>query len=210
MMKLLITTAAYIAFLLAPTAANPATVNLIGDLIFADEFFPCATCEATDASFTVNPFTVGPNVETSLSPDQMVNFIGVDFDASSLVFTVCCDLAFNPGAFNGPEFFILSGNPFGDVVSVSSPPGQPVAAFVSGGVLFVNWQGDSFLANDTTTITFGLSAVPEPSTWAMMLLGLAGLGFAFRNSRRKAAAYGENAAREAVAWGAVLRKSSAI
>jgi uncharacterized protein (TIGR03118 family) len=30
-----------------------------------------------------------------------------------------------------------------------------------------------------------ISAVPEPSTWAMMLLGLAGLGFAFRQSRRK-------------------------
>ena len=30
-----------------------------------------------------------------------------------------------------------------------------------------------------------ISAVPEPSTWAMMLLGFAGLGFAFRKSRRK-------------------------
>ena len=31
------------------------------------------------------------------------------------------------------------------------------------------------------------SAVPEPSTWAMMLIGFAGLGFAFRQSRRKVA-----------------------
>jgi uncharacterized protein (TIGR03118 family) len=30
-----------------------------------------------------------------------------------------------------------------------------------------------------------ISAVPEPSTWAMMLLGFAGLGFAFRRSRRR-------------------------
>jgi hypothetical protein len=29
------------------------------------------------------------------------------------------------------------------------------------------------------------SGVPEPGTWAMMLLGFAGLGFAFRQSRRK-------------------------
>jgi hypothetical protein len=29
--------------------------------------------------------------------------------------------------------------------------------------------------------------VPEPSTWAMMLLGFCGLGFAFRKSRRKVA-----------------------
>ena len=27
--------------------------------------------------------------------------------------------------------------------------------------------------------------VPEPATWAMMLLGFAGLGFAFRRSKRK-------------------------
>jgi hypothetical protein len=30
-----------------------------------------------------------------------------------------------------------------------------------------------------------VAAVPEPSTWAMMLLGFLGLGFAFRQSRRK-------------------------
>jgi hypothetical protein len=28
-------------------------------------------------------------------------------------------------------------------------------------------------------------AVPEPSTWAMMLLGFLGLGLAFKQSRRK-------------------------
>jgi hypothetical protein len=34
---------------------------------------------------------------------------------------------------------------------------------------------------------FVAQGVPEPSTWAMMLLGFAGLGFAFRRSRRKVA-----------------------
>jgi hypothetical protein len=38
----------------------------------------------------------------------------------------------------------------------------------------------------TETLTFGVAAVPEPSTWAMMLLGFVGLGFAFRQSRRRA------------------------
>jgi hypothetical protein len=31
---------------------------------------------------------------------------------------------------------------------------------------------------------FSVSGVPEPATWAMMLLSFAGLGFAFRHSRR--------------------------
>ena len=42
---------------------------------------------------------------------------------------------------------------------------------------FVGASGDHFV----TPVT----SVPEPSTWAMMLLGFCGLGFAFRHSRRK-------------------------
>jgi PEP-CTERM motif len=43
-----------------------------------------------------------------------------------------------------------------------------------------------FTDNNDNTIGFlATSAVPEPSTWAMMLIGFAGLGFAFRQSRRK-------------------------
>jgi CHRD domain/PEP-CTERM motif len=50
--------------------------------------------------------------------------------------------------------------------------------------------GETYLNIHTTNFPNGeirgfLSAVPEPSTWAMMLLGFAGLSFAFRKSRRK-------------------------
>jgi PEP-CTERM motif len=37
-------------------------------------------------------------------------------------------------------------------------------------------------------ITGAVSAVPEPSTWAMMLIGFAGLGFvAYRRTKKSAA-----------------------
>jgi PEP-CTERM motif len=54
--------------------------------------------------------------------------------------------------------------------------------------------GAGFLSLSGGTINIGTAtvaglaptaAVPEPSTWLMMLLGFAGLGFAFRQSRRK-------------------------
>jgi len=40
----------------------------------------------------------------------------------------------------------------------------------------------------TATVTTGVSGVPEPSTWAMMILGFAGIGFmAYRRSRKSSA-----------------------
>ncbi|HSU99819.1 MAG TPA: PEPxxWA-CTERM sorting domain-containing protein [Roseiarcus sp.] len=49
----------------------------------------------------------------------------------------------------------------------------------------ISSNGLSGAANDT--IDLSAATVPEPSTWAMMLLGFAGLGFtAFRKSRRAA------------------------
>jgi hypothetical protein len=64
---------------------------------------------------------------------------------------------FNPGAA-GNFAFVLEYN------ECCGPPAELV------------WQING--------VTVG--GVPEPSTWAMMLLGFAGLGFAFRQSRRKA------------------------
>jgi hypothetical protein len=168
--------------LLAGLSPTPTTAaNLIGDVIFATYDFPCDTCEASDASYTINPFTVDAGLETSLvvGVDSATE---VDFGSSSLAFTVLSDITYNPAAFNGPEFTVLTGHPFGSVIDVTSPAGEPVAAHVSGGVLFVNWQGDSFSANDTITITFG---VPEAPAWTMMLLGFAFLGAAaFMGNRR--------------------------
>jgi hypothetical protein len=53
-------------------------------------------------------------------------------------------------------------------------------------------DGETYINIHTTMFPGGeirgfLSAVPEPATWAMMLIGFAGLGFAFRQSRRRVA-----------------------
>jgi hypothetical protein len=153
--------------------------NLIGDVILGTYNVPCAgaDCDAFEEyEYSVNPFTVD-----AVLPETNLNIIdgdlntGVDFNASSVVFTFAQDITWLPYAFNGPEFFVISGNPFGSVVSVTSPAGEPVDAYVSEGVLYVNWQGTSFKAGDTVTVAFG---APEASAWTMMLLGFAGLGFA--------------------------------
>jgi hypothetical protein len=76
----------------------------------------------------------------------------------------------------------------------STPPGefdwsyntlnQPVGTFAVG---TTDDLGSKIALNHTNTLSFYFSifVVPEPSTWAMLLLGFAGLGFlGYRQTRR--------------------------
>jgi hypothetical protein len=56
---------------------------------------------------------------------------------------------------------------------------------VTPGVGIVGLPGSTTLRSFTSSFTGSADAVPEPSTWAMMLAGFAGLGFlGFRQSRK--------------------------
>jgi hypothetical protein len=58
----------------------------------------------------------------------------------------------------------------------------------SNGAFIIAWEvvnGPGVFINPTSDL-IGTPSVPEPSTWAMMLIGFCGLSFAcFRQSRRK-------------------------
>jgi hypothetical protein len=58
-----------------------------------------------------------------------------------------------------------------------------VATLSNTVLLFEGYQNPAWNGLDKVSVV--ASAVPEPSTWAMMLLGFIGIGFAFRQSRRK-------------------------
>jgi hypothetical protein len=46
-------------------------------------------------------------------------------------------------------------------------------------------SSDGFWLSDTVTVTAGaIEAVPEPSTWALMLIGFGGMGWLLRSRRR--------------------------
>jgi PEP-CTERM motif len=94
------------------------------------------------------------------------------------------------------------------MTSGSSTPSQTLTTLASPGIgpfFWANWGSDtySFVANGTSaTLQFSVtnqqydvgldsvsisSAVPEPSTWAMMILGFAGIGFmAYRRKSKLA------------------------
>jgi PEP-CTERM motif len=86
-------------------------------------------------------------------------------------------------------FGYTSGSP---LLGSSTFDNQTIASlgFTPGTYVF-SWNSSvvgTAVTDDSVTVEVG-SAVPEPSTWAMMLLGFAGLGLVgYRASRRAAAA----------------------
>jgi hypothetical protein len=88
------------------------------------------------------------------------------------------------GPFGGnplTDSFLLNGH----VVSFAAANNQLLGAlsFTTGTTFTFQENG-----NNAAFYVSGLSftpGVPEPATWGMMLLGFVGLGFAFRQSRRK-------------------------
>ena len=87
-----------------------------------------------------------------------------------------------PGGFIGVPLGYISGSPL-----------SATATFANESLASLElWQGiyEFTLPNDTVTFTIGgaaPAAVPEPATWAMMLLGFFALGGVMRAPRRKAA-----------------------
>ncbi len=96
------------------------------------------------------------------------------------------------GAFAG--FGIFGSPPYSQPATFDSPAFVgydafsnlgPVSIHYDGNVdpLFVNGADANFTA--FTNVTFTARSVPEPATWAMMLVGLGGLGAVMRSVRRR-------------------------
>ena len=168
------------------SAGTAAYASIVGDTIVGAYGFGNSPANLFAVSYSPNPFVVGQGVDSILNIGSGNAIVQVDFSANSLILTQTVETSFSPAAFNGPDFQIVTGNPFGVVSSVVASGGQNISAWVSGDTLFVNWQGMGFASGNTVTVNF-TSAVPEPSTWAMMILGFAGIGFmAYRRKSKPA------------------------
>jgi hypothetical protein len=220
MKKLLITVAAYIPFLLAPTAATPATIVETFAIPFPfnapiinpfpiqllstniQQFNP-ALGTLNDVQLTLTgSFRWFPRLDATHPPHELVvstmlspaltasqTFLGIPVTDDLVPVTLnLMGTSTNPVFLNfitGTSFVTdeLDLNLFG----ISDLPDQVSGVALPGSQL-LNLQG---------TVTYDYTpnaAVPEPATWAMMLLGFAGLGFAFRHSARKRSTIALNAA----------------
>jgi hypothetical protein len=103
-------------------------------------------------------------------------------------YTLTFDLAGNARGDVSKTTVITLGNFTQSITLASSDPYQ-LRSFTftttGGSLVFSDLAGGNpNIGNIVDNVALS-SAVPEPSTWAMMLLGFVGLGFAFRQSRCK-------------------------
>lgn len=119
------------------------------------------------------------------------------FSIGSLSFDLSNDplaaIQYNNGNFNGfaaNELFTFAGNEYDLLISGGTwsiylaPGGNPTGGPLVNGYFNI---GNAALTGQTPYVPT-VAAIPEPSTWAMLILGFAGIGFmTYRRSRRRPA-----------------------
>jgi hypothetical protein len=172
---------------LAIGVSSAATAGLNGNTVSANYDWPTLGTVLYASGTAV----VGPGVEfdniggfgVGLSPT-------VDFSDSNILVTYPGGwLLSGTGSFDG---WVFTDYTKSDIIGVSlagtNLPGFTAAdlSFDSSDV-YANTLGLGPLFSAGTYISINVSTVPESSTWAMILLGFVGLGFAGYRTSRKAA-----------------------
>jgi hypothetical protein len=163
-------------------SASPAAATILpGDTLSITFLFPDA-----------NTVFSGP-VETQFMVSGASLPIFPGFQTGTATFTADSVLLSQSAPHNVYPIVAFDGIKIADITNPAAFAGwtvQPGATFPSftefqsDGAIFVNLEGNRNIEGD---ITIG-GAVPEPSTWAMMVLGFAGLGLMIYRRRRRALA----------------------
>lgn len=197
-----------------PTSANPpvfgfaasgqsATGTLLIDILVPNNI-------AAPGSFTISPFTGTPaggsltgtaNLfsTTAWTSGQLDTYLGISASPANGIDAYAAGLAMQSGATG---FWVYQAN-LGTTTLLGTSgvggPGQdnylmllgqtvPVGTYIVGFLAQTNANGTGYGATaNSGAILVTDPPVPEPATWAMMLLGFGAIGFGARRSRRKAA-----------------------
>jgi hypothetical protein len=167
----------------AALGVHSAEASLIGDTVDVRYLLP-------DTSTTSQHFGTFTITGTESFTDAYGNS-SISFGSSAITVMNLTPGAFSSFAFSGYDIQLISGAPFSNVVIDPSSS----SAFASGSVLTfssndiqINLAGACGSCSGGESIVLDVTAaVPEPSTWAMMILGFAGIGFmAYRRKSKPA------------------------
>jgi PEP-CTERM motif len=169
-------------------APYPAGGTFTGSLVFDQTLVPGPASGFVNVSFSSFPdiALIPPATALDIPLGSLPAFTLADA-VTPMFGSQEAAIQYNNGAFNGLLYisdFTFNGNPYELQIQGGSLSIVPIINGNPGTNSLVNGfvQGPLFNVQPFTPVAPG---VPEPSTWALMLLGFAGLGFAFRRSRRK-------------------------
>jgi hypothetical protein len=180
----------FVAALGAAALANSASkADLVGTSVtggfFADggptnHFDPANGHVPAGFSNTAGTTVIVVNPGVEFGYQDPANTITVDITGSQIIIT---DVLITNGT-NSPIMFTLKDSAFSNITSVSDNFAGGAFSLVGDTFTFTT---NSFPGPGTFTGVFNVGAVPEPSTWAMMILGFAGVGFmAYRRKNKRA------------------------
>jgi hypothetical protein len=203
---------AALALFSSASAASATTALTIGDSLTLEYWFDTKNAVHERQTFTYT----GPGQTVPLQLEQDLNFVQSALDILSNTQIAFREIGCSfgpciqnptpgPAGWNGPVLFDNSnGMAFSNWVVVSDTLGQPglgiagrvdvmgiTSLLVAPGEIGVNWQGvplqGEVILGGPDLVT---PAVPEPSTWILMLTGLGVLGsLGWRRKRKDAASF---------------------
>lgn len=169
----------------ASFAMPASSAALLGANVSEQYYFPDLSSPYPDVVYTPQAFTIGAGQESTAVIEGVTTF-NVDF--SDLALNLIWDTtlanptwatsAFNGLVFTSPAFSNVSGVTVNGSTNLAGFDGSRVS--IVGDELRLNWSGLSYDTNTVVALDFSSAAIPEPSAWAMMILGLGFVGAAFR------------------------------
>lgn len=164
-------------------AAPVSAATFIGDSFEGSYRFPHLQNATIDGgSEVVSPVAQFTFVTGRINPTAIIS-------ASNVLITFAGRGTYNEAEFNGILLKNLSRNNIGGFVldpsTTISGFDQSRLSFTSDSLSF-NFEGLSIQATDriSANVAFVTNAVPEPATWAIMLVGFGAVGFAMRRRKK--------------------------
>lgn len=153
-------TGTFLYFDVTDGGGNPITVTLDG---------------TTSGTIGGKTWSYNPPVSGDIKPGTG-NFPGTDN------FSVTCTNATSGKICGSPLEFTVSGGSVANPLVIGAPVGEAIAFVadlsISGMCGDLTCKAGTGLVGSGPGISTRMSTVPEPSTWAMMLIGFVGLGYA--------------------------------
>jgi hypothetical protein len=180
------------AILIACTGSDTASANIVYQLDLGSNATGTITTDGTTGVLqTANivdfniALTVGSNTGTVTGPLSGGNYVQFGTSGGSSAFTATLTaLFFDFSAVGGTPYLIFQSND-GYLCyngAAGNCSGQPSALSVAANPS--GFSATVFRGNQEIASAVIAGAVPEPATWAMMLLGFCGLGFLAYRRRR--------------------------